>query len=117
VRSAFEHAVSSPKCRAEPGLWRLYVLYMLDIPELKGMAKDVWYRAINTCPWVKELYVLGLEGLDGKLDFGELKRMWRGMGEKELRVCVDLEEKFEDVKELEEQNEGRKGVRKLGFRQ
>jgi hypothetical protein len=117
VRSAFEHAVSSPKCKAEPGLWRLYLLYCLQVTEFRGTAKDVWYRAINICPWAKELYVLGMERFDGIEGFAELKRMWRGMGEKELRVCVDLEEKFEDLKELEEQDDGRKGVRKLGFRQ
>ncbi|EPE36129.1 hypothetical protein GLAREA_05467 [Glarea lozoyensis ATCC 20868] len=113
ARSAFEHAVASPACRASPALWRLYLLYCLQTPEFVGMAKDIWYRALNACPWAKELYVLGLERLEGIVAFEELRRTWRVMGEKELRVHVDLEERFEDMVELEE---GRK-MGRLGFRQ
>jgi hypothetical protein len=79
------------------------------------MAKDIWYRAISDCPWAKELYILGLERLEGLVEFEELKRTWRVMGEKELRVHVDLEDKFEDLAELEE--EGRKRAKRLAFRQ
>ena len=85
----------------------------------------MWYRALRACPWVKELYISGFEmlggvgkdekgvekrrsanrkneqgaknnGKDEMVDYEELKGTWKVMGEKELRVHVDLEDIFED---------------------
>ncbi|KAE8451962.1 hypothetical protein EG329_002126 [Mollisiaceae sp. DMI_Dod_QoI] len=114
VRSAFEKAVSSPVCKSSPGLWRFYFLWMVENEKLlvggakgkgrgKGMAKDIWYRALRACPWAKELYVLGFEvfGESEEVGFGELRGTWRVMGEKELRVRVDVEEELDDMDERE----------------
>lgn len=35
------------------------------------------------------------------VDFAEMKGTWKVMGEKELRVHVDLEDSFEDIAELD----------------
>jgi hypothetical protein len=107
ARSAFEHALSSEKSRGSPGLWRWYILFCLETPRFRGMAKEVWYRALKACPWPKQLYLTGFENLGmGEMEFRELRSTWRVMGEKELRVHVDLEERFEEIGE-EDKNGGR----------
>jgi hypothetical protein len=112
VRSTFEKAVSSPTSRSSPGLWKLYLIWISQNEKQlskngksKGLTKDIWYRALRACPWTKELYVLGFEllGEDAGMDFRELRSTWRVMGEKELRVHVDLEEEFEDIEESQKQ--------------
>ena len=112
VRSAFEHALSAPSTKCSAGLWRFYILYCLETPQFRAQAKEVWIRAIRACPWAKELYIFGFERMGGLMPFSELKRTWRVMGEKELRVHVDLEEKFEDLRELEigGTREGERGI-------
>lgn len=102
VHSAFEHALSSPSSNSSAALWRFYIFYCLETPQFRARAKDIWYRAIRACPWVKELYLIGFEKMSNILPFSELKSMWRIMGEKDLRVHVDLEERFEDIGGLEE---------------
>lgn len=101
VRSAFENALSSPATKSSAALWRFYIIYCLRTPQFCGQIKDIWYRALRACPWAKELYVLGFETLEGLVDFGDLKGTWRVMGEKELRVHIDLEDKFDEIGELE----------------
>ena len=113
VRAAFEHAVTSPACAASVALWRFYILFCAKTPRLQDHAKELWFRALRKCPWAKELYIVGFENLAGQVDFGELKGTWKVMGEKGLRVHVDLEEVFEEREEMEKaKGKGRKG----GFR-
>ena len=64
----------------------------------------MWHRALRACPWAKELYIVGFEKLGDKMRFGDLKSTWRIMGEKELRVHVDLEDRFDEIGELETSN-------------
>ncbi len=109
AKAAFEHAVSSPACKSSAGLWKLYILYCAQTKKFQVQAKDVWYRAIRACPWAKELYVVGFQELKDLVEFKELKRTWRVMGEKDLRVHVDLEDKFEDIEELGKEVGKRKG--------
>ncbi|KAE9379301.1 DUF1740-domain-containing protein [Stipitochalara longipes BDJ] len=101
THSAFEHALSSPPSKSSAGLWKFYIIYCLETPQFRAEAKDVWYRSIRACPWAKELYLIGFESMSNMLTFSELKNIWRIMGEKDLRVQVDLEERFEDMVELE----------------
>jgi len=111
ARAAFEHALSSPTSRSSPGLWKLYILYCLQTPQFHLQIKDMWYRALRACPWVKELYILGFETMGDLVEFGELKGTWRVMGEKDLRVHVDLEEVFEKIGDVDERE--RTNVRRL----
>jgi hypothetical protein len=101
VRSAFEHALSSTASKSSAGLWRFYIFFCLETPRFRPQAKDIWYRSLRACPWAKELYLIGFEKLSGMMPFSELKSTWRIMGEKELRIHVDLEESLEDITELE----------------
>jgi hypothetical protein len=99
VKSAFEHAIASTTVKSSAGLWKAYVLFCIRTPQFRGQAKEVWFRALKACPWAKELYIFGFECLRGSdlVEFDELKGTWRVMGEKELRVHVDLEDAFEDM--------------------
>lgn len=95
VRAEFEHAVSSPVSKGVPGLWKLYVLYCFQ--NFPNNAQDVWHRAFRACPWAKELYLVGFENKGLLGGFSELHGMWKIMGEKELRVHVDLEDLLEEI--------------------
>ena len=109
VRSAFEHALSTPSAKSSAALWKLYLLYCLETPRFRTQAKEVWIRGIRACPWAKELYIFGFEKMGGLVPFAELRETWRVMGEKELRVHVDLEESFDELNEAEiEKISGRK---------
>lgn len=101
VRSAFENALSSPSSKTSAGLWKFYILYCLQTPQFRAQVKEVWHMALKTCPWAKELYILGFERLHGLVKFQEFKETWKIMGEKELRVHVDLEEIFDDMSDLD----------------
>jgi hypothetical protein len=93
VRAAFEHALNSP-AKSSPGLWRFYILYCVRIAQFRHQVKDIWYRALQACPWAKNLFITGFESISD-LDRKELLGTWRVMGEKGLRVHVDLEEVLE----------------------
>jgi len=45
--------------------------------------------------------MIGFEKMCDMLPFAELKSIWKIMGEKDLRVHVDLQDRFEDIAELE----------------
>ncbi|CAG8960474.1 hypothetical protein HYFRA_00008193 [Hymenoscyphus fraxineus] len=109
ARSAFEHAIASPTCSSSPALWKLYILFCLHTAEFRPKAREIWHRALRACPWVKELYIVGFEEMGELLGFEEMKGTWRVMGEKELRVHVDLEDLFDEVEERGlEQREGKR---------
>ncbi|KAG0646850.1 nrde2 [Hyphodiscus hymeniophilus] len=90
VRSSFEHALNSPS-KHSPGFWRFYLLYSLHVPQFRKHSKSIWYRALRACPWAKELYITGFKELE-IVDREELMGTWKVMGEKGLRVHVDLED-------------------------
>ncbi|KAH6681983.1 NRDE-2, necessary for RNA interference-domain-containing protein [Halenospora varia] len=113
VRAAFEHAVSASPSRSAPGLWKLYIFFCGETPQFQPQAKDIWHRALRACPWAKELYTVGFEQLNDLMSFAELKKTWRVMGEKDLRVHADLEERFEDLEEAEQEA---KSQRRLGYK-
>ncbi|TAQ89059.1 hypothetical protein B7494_g2640 [Chlorociboria aeruginascens] len=103
VRAAFERAVSSPVGKGAGGLWKVYILWLSTISRGtfgsqhsgKGI-KEVWMRGIRAVPWIKEMYLLGFETLD-RVGDDELKSVYRVLGEKELRVHIDLEERLENM--------------------
>ncbi|KAI6246263.1 Nuclear exosome regulator NRDE2 [Erysiphe necator] len=97
TKAAFEDSVSSPIMRNSPGLWQLYILYCLRIPQFQCDAKSVWLRAIRNCPSVKKIYTLGFEKLGECMEYLELKRIWKTMEEKELRIHINLEDEFDEI--------------------
>jgi hypothetical protein len=45
--------------------------------------------------------LINLSRLAEEMDFGELKSTWKVMGEKGLRVHVDLEDAFDEMRALD----------------
>ncbi|KAL8927299.1 MAG: hypothetical protein Q9208_002476 [Pyrenodesmia sp. 3 TL-2023] len=90
VRGTFERALRSVPHSA--GLWKWY----FDFEHAKGdmkRARDVFYRAVRACPWVKELYMLAFEklaGEEGEVMMGEggLRGVRDMMVEREVRIRV-----------------------------
>lgn len=71
--------------------------------------KYVGFRSLRACPWAKELYIVALERGAESLGWEEMKGTWRVMGEKELRVHVDLEDSFEEIGDMDESTQKRVG--------
>lgn len=92
VRPLFEKALEgSSVARSNLTIWKLYILYELDHVEDVAAAKSVFYRAINACPWSKELAMLGFEQLQRgfatrllRSDEGEEVSEDKGLGEEEV---------------------------------
>lgn len=91
-RTAFENAVSSDACRSSPQVWISYIRFAQQQREIKGKAKDVFYRALRHCPWSKEVMMEAFGTLIGVMDERELRSVYRTMEEKGMRTHVDLEQ-------------------------
>lgn len=52
---------------------------------------------MRACPWAKTLYLIAFEELRDMMSFEELKAVYRVLGEKELRVHIDLEDRLEEM--------------------
>ncbi|KAI9870581.1 MAG: hypothetical protein M1830_004075, partial [Pleopsidium flavum] len=62
VRATFEKAIDSQSGRSNAGLWKLYLLFEHHQGELQR-AKNVFYRGMRGCPWVKGFYMLAFTHL------------------------------------------------------
>ena len=93
IRSTFERAVESRPGAHCAGLWKLYFVFEHSRNNMEK-AKGVFWRAVRACPWVKELYLLAFDYLRGTGGLGqdELRGVYDLMGEKELRIHVDLDD-------------------------
>ncbi|KXX73894.1 Protein NRDE2 [Madurella mycetomatis] len=98
TRTAFEAAIDSDGCRGSVELWVHYIRFCCAAKELRGKAKDVFYRAIAACPWPKELYMEAFGTLVGQMSSSELRAVFNTMATKGLRIHVDLEEFIEGWK-------------------
>ena len=96
IRSTFERAIESYSGAHCAGLWKLYFLFEHSRFEAQR-AKTVFWRGLKACPWAKDLYTLAFEYLrDEKImDEVDLRGVYELLGEKELRVHVELEDIFE----------------------
>ncbi|KAK2630270.1 hypothetical protein QTJ16_001090 [Diplocarpon rosae] len=112
AKAAFEHAVAAPSSKGSAGLWRSYVMFCWQTREFRALVKEVWYRALRACPWAKELFICGLERPVEGLEWEEMHGTWRVMGEKELRVHVDLEDRFEEIEARRKSSQERVGYRR-----
>ncbi|KAI2730171.1 hypothetical protein CBS147332_2023 [Penicillium roqueforti] len=65
-KSPFELA-SSTSARTSLTIWRLYILYELYAEYNVGRAREIFFRALRSCPWSKELYLLAFEHLRADL--------------------------------------------------
>ncbi|KAI0841732.1 DUF1740-domain-containing protein [Hypoxylon sp. FL0890] len=92
TRAAFEHALESGVCKNHPDLWISYIRFCHDKKELRPKAKSVFYRAIQRCPWSKEVFMEAFVTLVRDMDSSELKSVYNTICEKGLRVHVEMEE-------------------------
>lgn len=110
VAAAFERAlVSSDACRGNVGLWLDYVRFCYQhlstttssssardrnkSSDRLEKAKNVYYRAIGSCPWSKELAMEAFApGMVRGMDSAELRSVVHTISSKGLRVHIDLEE-------------------------
>ncbi|KAI1212225.1 DUF1740-domain-containing protein [Annulohypoxylon truncatum] len=92
TRAAFEHALESDACKNHPGLWISYIRFCHDNKALRSKAKSVFYRAIQRCPWSKEVFMEAFVTLGRDMDSSELRSVYNTLCEKGLRVHVEMEE-------------------------
>ncbi|KAH8668351.1 NRDE-2, necessary for RNA interference-domain-containing protein [Xylariales sp. PMI_506] len=93
TRAAFERAVvDSRPGKHHIGLWISYIRYCHQNKELRAKAKDVFYRAVQSCPWSKEVFMEAFVTLIRDMDTSELKSIYNTLCEKGLRVHVELDE-------------------------
>ncbi|KAI9783090.1 MAG: hypothetical protein M1839_004259 [Geoglossum umbratile] len=100
VRATFERAVSSGSGKCNPSLWKLFVEFECQQGGI-DKAKAVFYRGLKGCPWSKVFAFLAFKQLRN-MGFDELRNIYRVLGEKELRIHVDLEDNFDAVEEGEQ---------------
>lgn len=132
ARAAFEKAIGDPNpnsalsdtkkstdasnttnstARSNITIWKLYILFELSRGNVQR-AKDVFYRAMRSCPWSKELIMLAFSHLradvvrqrlgDEKaaevgMGFSELRGVYNVLVEKELRIHVDIEGLLDEI--------------------
>ncbi|KAJ5868870.1 hypothetical protein N7534_003423 [Penicillium rubens] len=65
-KSPFDLA-SSTSAQTSLTIWKLYILYELYAECNVGRAREVYFRALRSCPWSKELYMFGFEHLRADL--------------------------------------------------
>ncbi|KAI1094698.1 DUF1740-domain-containing protein [Rostrohypoxylon terebratum] len=92
TRAAFEHALESEACKHHPGLWISYIRFCHGNKALRSKAKSVFYRAIQHCPWSKEVFMEAFVTLVRDMDSSELRSVYNTLCEKGLRVHVEMEE-------------------------
>ncbi|KAI9814175.1 MAG: hypothetical protein M1827_003341 [Pycnora praestabilis] len=111
IRAVFERAVGSTSGRCSAALWTLYVLFTLQYAPLptsrklgqqrprwqEQSPKEVFHRGMRHLPWHKPYLLLPFTtpALGLMFSFEELRGLYNILGEKELRVHVDLEEVFD----------------------
>ncbi|ERE73670.1 putative UPF0614 protein [Cricetulus griseus] len=86
IRALFENAIRSDKGSQCPLLWRMYLKFLVSLGN-KERSKGVFYKALQSCPWAKVLYMDAMEYFPD-----ELQEILDVMTEKELRVRLPLEE-------------------------
>ncbi|OQE17705.1 hypothetical protein PENFLA_c023G08393 [Penicillium flavigenum] len=109
-KSPFDLA-SSTSAQTSLTIWRLYILYELYAECNVGRAREVYFRALRSCPWSKELYMFGFEHLRADLtnrlppcrlnrkgevdprgfDHAELRALYSEMLRRGLRVHCHVE--------------------------
>jgi hypothetical protein len=98
TRAVFERALQSSACRHHLGLWISYIHFCRSKKELRANAKTVFYRAIQHCPWSKEVFMEAFITLVRDMDSAELRSVYNTLSEKGLRVHVEMPEFVEKWK-------------------
>lgn len=97
------HSFDADNARSNLSIWKLYILYELYSAGDANAARAVFYRAIQACPWSKELVMLAFEHLRDDLPslprswveqrgmkFGDLCQVYHVLREKHMRIHLDI---------------------------
>ncbi|EMR72911.1 putative duf1740 domain containing protein [Eutypa lata UCREL1] len=113
TRAAFEHAFeSSEACKHHPGLWISYIRFCQGHKELRSKAKDVFYRAIQRCPYSKDVFMEAFAPtttLVREMDSAELRSVFNTLCDKGLRVHVEMPEFVERWRQEHKEGERQAG--------
>jgi hypothetical protein len=99
TRAAFERAVEAidgggsndtTTSRHHTGIWIAYIRYCHGSAALRARAKDVFYRAVQRCPWSKDVFLEAFATLVHDMDTAELRSVYNTLCDKGLRVHVEL---------------------------
>ncbi|KAI0532389.1 DUF1740-domain-containing protein [Xylaria digitata] len=107
--AAFERSLSSEVCMHHVGLWVAYIRFCHSRRELRAKSKAVFYRAIQACPWSKNVFLEAFGTLVREMDSAELKSVYATMCEKGLRIHFDMDEFVENWRNEQERAEREKG--------
>ncbi|KAF2756798.1 DUF1740-domain-containing protein [Pseudovirgaria hyperparasitica] len=106
VRAAFERAVLQPHVQSNASLWTSYVMFETleagksHTKDARDRVKGVFFRGMFCIPWCKSYMMLAFAPeLKGLIGVEDLRKVWRVMGEKQIRVFVDLDDIFAKVGE------------------
>ncbi|KAJ5272995.1 hypothetical protein N7478_008120 [Penicillium angulare] len=94
--------------RSNLTIWKLYILYELYRVKDLAAAKSVFFRAIQACPWSKELIIFAFEHLRGDmpdlsgamvgkvegLSVEELRRLFLVLEERQLRLHLNIKDEL-----------------------
>ncbi|SCZ90792.1 BZ3500_MvSof-1268-A1-R1_Chr1-3g02255 [Microbotryum saponariae] len=91
VRNLFERAVEDPSTRSCPSIWALYIDFELRNEEF-ARVKTQLYRAIEACPWCRDLYLIAFRpDLKSVFSDQDLRQQWHeAMLRRGLRVRYAL---------------------------
>ncbi|KAH0541960.1 hypothetical protein FGG08_003592 [Glutinoglossum americanum] len=92
TRAAFERAVSSESGKCNPSLWKFYLEFECQQGDI-NKANPSYLRL----PYLGFAFLAFTQLRD--IDFDELRNIYRALGEKELRVHIDLEDAFDTIEE------------------
>lgn len=98
AQAGFEKALEGDACKHSVALWRCYVRFCAARKELRRKAKNVYYRAIQHCPWSKELAMEAFTALARDMESSDLRAIFNTLVVKGLRIHIDMEEFIEERK-------------------
>lgn len=94
TRATFERAVESLGGKHCAALWKKYFVFEKSKGEVKR-AKDVFYRGISACPWIKDICLLAFDYLHDVPDAmseAEITGIYHVMERKGMRLYNDLDD-------------------------
>lgn len=98
VRNSFERAISTKAGQQSASIWKLYFVWEHSKGDMQK-AKGVFWRAVQACPWVKELYLLAFRYLQDMMPLDELRGVYETLVDRELRVHISLDDVWERMDE------------------
>ncbi|CAN8258973.1 unnamed protein product [Cochlearia groenlandica] len=92
IRGLFERALAQDTLNNSVVLWRCYISYEIEIAHNPSAARRIYFRAINACPWSKQLWLDGFGKLSSVLAAKEMSDLQEVMRDKELNIRTDIYE-------------------------